>query len=161
MTNENINTYFVEGTNNTIVETLTQTDDDMIMDIVINEVDAEISEDFNEFKYSYLIEGLRKLDECAVTFIKKDGTERTMKISHTKLVEKQEQDKKEISEGAKKAAETRKKNHPNLLPVYDIDAGIIKSINLDTLSYIKGIKHDKGIINVRTNKQVKGDLVVK
>lgn len=52
----------------------------------------------------------------SVTFIKKDGTERTIRFNpkYSRLT-------KDPSERAKKAAETRKLNNPDLLNVMDID----------------------------------------
>ena len=70
----------------------------------------------------------------SVTFIKKDGSERTLSIQphavKTHLAENP-------SESAKKATETRKANNPHLFPVYDVQAKCIKSINLDTITRIK------------------------
>lgn len=145
--------YKVDGCENQLIANFMD-GEDPIFDIHIIEEDAEINEDFNNMVYDYLKNGIKTLNECAVTFIKKDGTERTMNISYSKLQEKLEEEKETISDSAKKASATRKANHPNLLPVFDVDAGIIKSINLDTLSYIKGVNTDKGIIRVkRTGKE--------
>ena len=70
----------------------------------------------------------------SITFIKKDGSERKLTVSpsavKTHLAENP-------SESAKKATETRKANNPNLLPVYDVHAKKIKSVNLDTITSIK------------------------
>lgn len=70
----------------------------------------------------------------SVTFIKKDGSERTLTISPkavaTHLAENP-------SESAKKATETRKANNPHLYPVYDVQEKRIKSVNLDTIIRVK------------------------
>ncbi len=69
----------------------------------------------------------------SITFIKKDGSERKLTISpsavKTHLAENP-------SDSAKQATETRRKNHPNLYPVYDVHAKQIKSVNLDTITKI-------------------------
>jgi hypothetical protein len=71
---------------------------------------------------------------CSITFTKKDGTVRTITVQphavKTHLAANP-------SPSAKQAAETRKVKYPHLLPVYDIHAKTIKSINLDTVSRIK------------------------
>lgn len=71
---------------------------------------------------------------CAIEFIKKDGSIRTLTVQphavKTHLVENP-------TASGKQAAETRRKNHPNLFPVYDVHARQIKSVNLDTLCSIK------------------------
>lgn len=71
---------------------------------------------------------------CSITFTKKDGTVRTLTVQphavKTHLAENP-------SPVHRQAAEARKKNHPHLLPVYDVQDKRIKSINLDTVSRIR------------------------
>lgn len=71
----------------------------------------------------------------SVEFVKKDGSYRRMQCQNaataTHCVA-------EPSERAKRAAATRRENHPNLLPVFSMDAGAIRSINMDTLLRING-----------------------
>lgn len=71
---------------------------------------------------------------CSVTFTKKDGNERVMRVqpaaiqSHLKGAD--------AAPAAFRAARTRQTNHPNLLPVFDAAKGAIRSINLDMVSRI-------------------------
>ena len=67
----------------------------------------------------------------SVEFVKKDGTKRNMNIQHGALFNNLVGD--EASDSAKKAVETRKKNHPELLAVWDVQKSAIRSINLDTV----------------------------
>jgi len=71
----------------------------------------------------------------SVEFIKKDGTLRKMLVQNaaTRTHVKGEA----ASEQAKRAAATRALNHPNLLNIFDMDRGAIRSINMDTLIRIK------------------------
>lgn len=71
----------------------------------------------------------------SVQFVKKDGTVRDMKIQNAMLKMNVKGD--EASETAKKATETRKKNNPNLIAVWDFDKNEIRSINMDTVTHIK------------------------
>lgn len=71
---------------------------------------------------------------ASVTFTKKDGTVRRMRIQPAKLKFHMKGDA--ASEVGKRAAETRKANHPNLLPVWDIEAFAARSVNLATISKI-------------------------
>lgn len=72
---------------------------------------------------------------CSVTFIKKDGTRRVMTIQPAKL--KFEVKGESGSEPHRRAAETRAATHPNLFPVWSVDAKAIRSVNLDTVESIK------------------------
>ena len=78
---------------------------------------------------------------CSVTFIKKDGTERTMKVQPAALKFHIKGD--EASEAAKKATATRKTRHPHLMPVWDIEARAVRSVNLATVQMIAldGLAH--------------------
>lgn len=69
---------------------------------------------------------------CAVTFTKKDGTVRRMIVTQYKMKALLKGD--EATESGKQAAATRAQTHPNLMPVYDDEAGGIRSIDLDTVS---------------------------
>ena len=72
---------------------------------------------------------------CSVTFIKKDGTRRCMTIQPAKL--KFEVKGADGSESHQRGAATRAANHPNLFPVWSVDAKGIRSVNLDTVETIK------------------------
>lgn len=78
---------------------------------------------------------------CSVVFVKKDGSLRTMQIQPAKL--KFEVKGDSACDSAKKATATRQANHPNLMPVWSVDAKAIRSVNLDTVESItvKGIRH--------------------
>jgi len=69
-----------------------------------------------------------------VTFIKKDGKERSMNIQpaavRTRLAVNPDP-------SAIQGAETRRRNNPNLIPVYDVKKGDIRSINVDTIKSIR------------------------
>ena len=71
---------------------------------------------------------------CSVTFTKKDGTLRTLTVQpravKTHLAENP-------SPAHKAAAEALRRNHPELLPVWDVHARAIKSVNLDTIKRIR------------------------
>ena len=71
----------------------------------------------------------------SVEFVKKDGSYRRMQCQNaataTHCVA-------EPSERAKRAAATRRENHPNLLPIFSMDAAAIRSINMDTLLRLTG-----------------------
>jgi len=70
-----------------------------------------------------------------IEFTKKDGTNRSMNIQQAALQNHIKGD--EASDSAKKAVETRKKNHPELLAVYDVQKHEIRSVNLDTVSIVR------------------------
>lgn len=70
----------------------------------------------------------------SVTFTKKDGTRRVMKINPAKL--RLHLKGKDASEAAREAAATRKERHPHLMPVWDIEADAARSVNLLTVSRI-------------------------
>ncbi|TNC44164.1 hypothetical protein FHG66_20745 [Rubellimicrobium rubrum] len=71
---------------------------------------------------------------CAVTFVKKDGTERRMQVQPAALRHRLKGDA--ASEAAKRATFTRQERHPHLLPVWDVRARAPRSINLRTVSRI-------------------------
>lgn len=70
----------------------------------------------------------------SVSFIKKDGTDRLMQIQPAAIKNHLVGDA--ASDSAKKATATRKANHPNLYPVYDVGKRAIRSVNLDTIHTI-------------------------
>ncbi|WP_299850146.1 hypothetical protein [uncultured Roseovarius sp.] len=70
----------------------------------------------------------------SVTFTKKDGSERVMRVQPAKL--KFHLKGKTASESARKAALTRAKRHPHLMPVWDAEASEPRSVNLATISRI-------------------------
>lgn len=90
----------------------------------------------------------RKLIESAggrfasVVFTKKDGSRRQMRIQPAKLKYQVKGDA--ASEPAQRAVETRKARHPNLLPVWDVEASAPRSVNLATVSRIavNGVVHE-------------------
>jgi ribosomal protein S12 methylthiotransferase accessory factor YcaO len=71
---------------------------------------------------------------CAVTFRKKDGTERRMQVQPATLRTRLRGDA--ASEAARRATRTREARHPHLLPVWDVRARAPRSINLATVSRI-------------------------
>ncbi len=71
---------------------------------------------------------------CAVTFTKKDGTERRMQIQPAALRFRLRGEA--ASDAAKRATFTRQDRHPHLLPVWDVRAKAPRSINLRTVSRI-------------------------
>lgn len=70
---------------------------------------------------------------CGITFVKKDGTVRHLTIQ-TAAVETHTTGCKTAA--ARQGVAKRRINHPNLFPVYDVAAGRIKSINLDTVTHV-------------------------
>lgn len=70
----------------------------------------------------------------AVTFTKKDGSLRTMKVQPAALRSRVKGEA--ASEAARKAVETRAANNPHLLNVWDVEKGAPRSINLATVSRI-------------------------
>lgn len=71
---------------------------------------------------------------CTVTFIKKDGTLRQMRVQPAKL--KNHIKGEAASDAGRRAARTRAERHPHLLPVWDAEKGAPRSINLATVSRI-------------------------
>lgn len=71
---------------------------------------------------------------CAVTFTKKDGAQRVMKIQPATLKFHVKGDA--ASEAGQRAAATRAARHPHLLPVWDAEAKAPRSVNLETVSRI-------------------------
>lgn len=78
----------------------------------------------------------------SVTFTKKDGSERHMRIQPATL--KHHLIGETASESAHKAAQTRAERHPHLMPVWDAEARAPRSVNLATISRIAvdGRVHD-------------------
>ncbi len=71
---------------------------------------------------------------CAVTFRKKDGSERRMQVQPAALRPRLKGEA--ASDAARRAAFTRQERHPHLLPVWDVRARAPRSINLATVSRI-------------------------
>ena len=71
---------------------------------------------------------------CSVTFTKKDGTERTIRVQPATL--RGHVKGKDASEAGRKASLTRVRRHPHLLPVWDAEANAPRSVNLATVSRI-------------------------
>ena len=69
----------------------------------------------------------------SIDFIKKDGTRRKMVINPRAVATHLAANP---SPAGRQAAETRRKNHPNLIPVYEVGKGI-KSINTDTVLAVR------------------------
>lgn len=80
---------------------------------------------------------------AGVEFIKKDGSLRTMNVQPARL--KFEVKGDAASEAAQRATETRKANNPNLMPVWDVAADAIRSINLDTVLAVTvdGVRYEE------------------
>lgn len=70
----------------------------------------------------------------AVTFTKKDGTARTMQVQPAAMAKRVKGDA--ATDAGKRATLTRKATHPNLLPVWDVEAKAARSINLATVTRI-------------------------
>ncbi|WP_299739054.1 hypothetical protein [uncultured Roseobacter sp.] len=70
----------------------------------------------------------------SVTFTKKDGSERQMRIQPATL--RHHLIGEAASESARKAAQTRAERHPHLMPVWDVEARAPRSVNLATVSRI-------------------------
>lgn len=107
------------------------------------------NEEFEASYYNYLTTALLIINECTVTFIKADGSLREMPISYSRL--KQHMEETPSEPRYKQAAETRKKNHPNLLSVFDVESETIKSINMKTL---KEIKYDGMVVTFTESNAV-------
>ncbi|WP_210528972.1 hypothetical protein [Rubellimicrobium arenae] len=71
---------------------------------------------------------------CAVTFTKKDGSERLMQVQPAALRHRLKGEA--ASDAARRATFTRQERHPHLLPVWDVRARGPRSINLATVSRI-------------------------
>ena len=71
----------------------------------------------------------------SVEFVKKDGSYRQMQCQGAATATHCAD---EPSDRGQRAAATRRQNHPNLLPIFSMDAGAIRSINMDTLLRIVG-----------------------
>lgn len=69
-----------------------------------------------------------------ITFTKKDGTERKMNIQPAAV---QTHLAINPNPSAIQGTETRRRNHPNLIPVYDVQKGAIRSVNVDTIKSIR------------------------
>lgn len=71
---------------------------------------------------------------CAITFTRKDGTERRMQVQPAALRHRVRGEA--ASEPARRATFTRQERHPHLLPVWDVRARAPRSINVRTVSRI-------------------------
>lgn len=71
----------------------------------------------------------------SVTFLKKDGTERTMNVQPA--AGKYRVKGEAASEPAKQAAKTRAERYPNLLNVWSVDKQAFRSINMDTVTSVR------------------------
>ena len=71
---------------------------------------------------------------CAVTFTKKDGSERVMRVQPAKLRHHVKGDA--ATDAGKRATATRAQRHPNLMPVWDAEKDAPRSVNLATVSRI-------------------------
>ncbi|KAA9010159.1 hypothetical protein [Histidinibacterium aquaticum] len=70
----------------------------------------------------------------AVTFTKKDGAERTMTVQPDALRSRLKGE--DASDAGRRASQTRAERHPNLMPVWDAQKRVCRSINLATISRI-------------------------
>jgi hypothetical protein len=73
---------------------------------------------------------------CAVTFVKKDGSVRHMLVQYAATATHMKGDEAPLYKQA--AAAVRRGNYPNLLNVWDIQSHGFRSINMDTITEIKG-----------------------
>lgn len=107
---------------------------------------VSISENTAEQKRVFIQSLLERAGSRFITieFTKKDGENRVMNIQQAALKFAVKGD--EASESAKKAVETRKKNHPELMAVFDVQKHEIRSINLDTTHTVRfeGIEYNFG-----------------
>jgi hypothetical protein len=71
---------------------------------------------------------------CSVTFTKKDGSQRVMRIQPVAL--RSHIKGESASHAAQQAVQTRAGRHPHLLPVWDTEAASARSVNLATISRI-------------------------
>lgn len=78
---------------------------------------------------------IQTADACTVTFTKKDGTRRVMRVEARKVGENVKGDN--ATRSGRIASHTRAFRHPNLLPVWDAEAKAIKSVNLSTVTRIE------------------------
>lgn len=67
---------------------------------------------------------------CTVSFIKKDGSLRQMRVQPAGLKFHAKGDA--ATDAGRKGAVTRAARHPHLLPVWDAEKRVIRSVNLDT-----------------------------
>ncbi|QFT79422.1 hypothetical protein FIU89_02280 [Roseovarius sp. THAF27] len=82
---------------------------------------------------------------ASVTFTKKDGTERVMRVQPATL--KYHVKGSAASEAAQKAVQARAERHPHLMPLWDAEAQAPRSVNLATISRIavNGAVHEYAI----------------
>ena len=78
---------------------------------------------------------IQSANTCTVTFTKKDGSRRVMRVEARKVAEHVKGDK--ATRSARIASHTRAFRHPNLFPVWDTEAKAIKSVNLTTVTRIE------------------------
>lgn len=81
----------------------------------------------------------------SITFTKKDGSERVMRVQPATLKYHLKGDS--ASEAAQRAVKTRAERHPHLMPVWDADKAAARSVNLATISRIAidGAVHEYAI----------------
>lgn len=78
---------------------------------------------------------IQSAETCTVTFTKTNGERRVMRVEARKVSEHVKGDK--ATRSARIASHTRAFRHPNLLPVWDMEAKAIRSVNLSTVSVIE------------------------
>jgi len=101
----------------------------------IAELRAEVAnEQADAFEQKRALIASAKGRICSVTFAKKDGAVRVMKVQPAKLKFHIKGDA--ASEADRKATATRQARHPHLLPVWDAEARAPRSVNLATISRI-------------------------
>ena len=89
--------------------------------------------------YRYAL--IKKIVESAgsrffsVCFIKKNGDRRIMSVQQAALAPRCKGES--ACESAKRAVAARARNHPNLLNVYSVDSHAIRSINMDSVEWIR------------------------
>jgi hypothetical protein len=87
-----------------------------------------------------------------VEFYKRDGSLRKMQVQRGGIEKLLVGD--DASDAAKQAVATRKRNHPELVAVYDLRSKSIRSINLDTVISItlRGIRTEWSLPEVPQQK---------
>lgn len=104
----------------------------------------KISENTVEQKRTFIQNLLEEANSKFITveFTKVDGSNRVMNIQQAALKFHLKGD--EASDSAKKAVETRKKNNPNLMAVWDNQKQEVRSINLDKTHTVRfnGIEYN-------------------
>jgi len=93
-----------------------------------------------ESTFRTLLSNEREGRFLSATFIKKNGTRRTMLIQPASAKYHVRGDA--ASESAQRATRTRAERHPHLVSVWDVHARAFRSVNLDTLERVRAYGHE-------------------